>query len=185
MGTEIRTFNSIKELSEYTTKKLGKYKSLHEDYGQWLGTLLRSFEETHKNEEWYKNSTAIQKTLNSKKKKSPEKSKKGKRKNSSRSVWVESDNVMISSIEEGQTEILFEALEKINQKIQEIEKIKNTTQQLERMGLGKTMSYIIYIENEIPRKIFLRPKGNLPEDKSFEFATELSIPALHSYFEPK
>ena len=183
MGTEIRTFNKIKEFAEYLTEKTLDYQLLYEDYGQWLGNLLRTCEKTHENEEWVKRASELQKKIGSKKKTSEKKNKKGKKKKSSDSVWVESDNIMISSNEQGQAEILFEVLEKINEKIQEIEKLKGTIKQLERMGLGKSTKYLVYIENEIPKKIVLQISES--QEEPFKFSSEFTIPALFSYFSQK
>jgi hypothetical protein len=89
---------------------------------------------------------------------------------------------MLSSTEQGQVEILFEAIEKISIKIQEFEKFKTTIQQLERICLGKTVNYIIYIEDDIPKKIVVRTKGNPSDTGGFKFSTELSIPASFREF---
>jgi hypothetical protein len=72
---------------------------------------------------------------------------------------------------------MFEAIEKINGKIQELDKFKAAVQQLERIGLGKTVNYVIYIEDDIPKKIVLRAKTSSTEDL-FKFATEFSVPAV-------
>ena len=184
MGTEIHTFTTLKELGDYLADHLDQYKMLYEDYSQWLGSLLRSCEETHKSEEWYQNSAALQKSLAGAKKTAgkTEKKKKGKGKKSMSSVWVQSGDVMLSSTEQGQAEVLFEAIEKIGEKIQEMEKFKATVQQLERIGLGKKNDYIVYIEDDIPRKIVVRVKSGLPEEEAFKFATELSVAAVYSDF---
>jgi predicted DNA-binding protein len=188
MGTEIRTFTSLKEINEYLTDQLDQYRALFEDYSQWLGSLLRSYEEAHKNEEWYQKSAALQKNLRGPSKKAAEKAagkKGGKGKKAMSSVWVQSGNVLLSSTEQGQAEVLFEAIEKIGDKIQDMEKFTATVQQLERIGLGKNVNYIVYIEDDIPRRIVLRAKSGLPEEEAFKFATELSVPAIYSDFSNK
>ena len=185
MGTEIRTFTTLKDLSEYLLDLTGQYKLLFEDYSQWLGSLLRSCEETHKDEDWYQKSAALQKNLRGPKK-APEKSGKGRKgKKGGSSAWIQTGNVLLSSTEQGQAEVLFEAIEKIGDKIQDIEKFKVTVQQLERMGLGTSVNYIIYIEDDVPKKIVLRVKSGLPEEEAFKFATELSVPAVYSDFDDK
>lgn len=88
---------------------------------------------------------------------------------------------MLSSPEQGQVEILFEAIEKISAKILDLEKFKGTVQQLERIGLGKNVNYIVYLEDDIPKKIVLRAKGN-QVDAGFKFAAELSVAAAYSTF---
>jgi predicted DNA-binding protein len=184
VGTEIHTFTTLKELGDYLADHLEQYRMLYEDYSQWLGSLLRSCEETHKNEDWYQNSAALQKSLAGAKKTAgkTEKKKKGKGKKRESSIWVQSGDVMLSSTEQGQAEVLFEAIEKIGDKIQDMEKFKATVQQLERIGLGKKTDYIVYIEDDIPRKIVVRAKSGLPGEEAFKFATELSVPAFYSDF---
>ena len=157
-------------------------KALFEDYSQWLGSLLRTCEEGHTNEEWFKKCAALQKNLKGQSKKTPEpknsrkKARKGK--GSESDCWVQSGIVMLSSAEQGQFELLFEAIEKINFKIAELDKFKTTLQQLERLGLGKGVNYVVYIEEDIPRKIVIRQMSVKSEDMAFKFATELSIPAM-------
>ena len=186
MGTEIRTFTTLKDMTEYLLDLTGQYKALFEDYSQWLGSLLRSCEETHKNEDWYQKSAALQKNLRGTSKRSSEKSGKGgKGKKGESSAWIQTGNVFLSSTEQGQAEVLFEAIEKIGDKIQDIEKFKATVQQLERMGLGQNVNYILYIEDDVPKKVVLRVKSGLPDEEAFKFATELSVPAVYRDFDDK
>jgi hypothetical protein len=185
LGTEIRTFSTIKELSEYLVDETLQHKSLFEDYSQWLGSLLRSCEGEHKNDDWYQKSAALQKNLKGSSKKAPEPKGNGKKnggKNAESSCWIQSGSVMLSSTEQGQVEILFEAIEKINGKIQDLEKFKSAVQQLERLGLGKSVNYVVYIEDEIPKKIVLRAKAGLPSEETFKFSTELSVPGVFADF---
>jgi hypothetical protein len=184
LGTEIRTFTSIKDFTDFFSSQTAQYRALYDDYSQWLGTLLRDFESVHKNDEWYQKSVAIQKSLRSQSKKPPEKAEKGKKRNSKvkseSSCWVQSGDIKVSFTEEGQTQILFEAIEKINVKIQEFEKLKVALQQLSRLGLGANINYLVYIEDDTPKKIVLKPKGNAKGDEAFKFVTELSVPAFYS-----
>lgn len=187
MGTEIREFTSLKDLTEYLTNQTMQYKSLYEDYSQWLGTLLRDLESTHKNDEWYQKSAALQKNLKAQSKKPVEpadKGKKGGKGKEASSCWVQSGDIQISFSEQGQSEILFEAIEKIKVKIQENEKFKLTVQQLARLGLGTTISYIVYFEEDIPKKIVLKPKPNGKGDEAFKFMAELSVPAIYGFSNP-
>jgi len=185
LGTEIHTFTSLKDLTEYLTIQTSQYKSLFEDYSQWLGTVLRDAETKHKNEDWYQKSAALQKTLKAQSKKpaDTDKSKKGGKGGKGKeeaSCWVQSGDIAISFTEQGQTEILFLAIEKINLKIQEFEKFKGTVQQLARLGLGTTVNYIVYIEEDVPRKIVLKQKASNKGDEAFKFIGELSVPAYYS-----
>ena len=189
VGTEIQTFTSLKELTEFIVNQTSQYKALFEDYSQWLGTLLRDCETAHKNEEWYQKSAALQKNLRAQSKKPQETAKKGKKGakgakgKEEPSCWVQSGDIALSFTEQGQTEILFEAIEKINIKIQEYEKFKATVQQLARLGLGTAVNYIVYIEEDVPKKIVLKPKANIKGDEAFKFMTELSVPAFCSSFD--
>ena len=183
LGTEIQTFTSLKELTEFITNQTSQYKATYEDYSQWLGTLLRDFEVTHKNDEWYQKSAALQKNMRSQSKKPPEKTEKGKKGSKKgkeeASCWVQSGDIEISFTEQGQTEILFEAIEKINMKIQENEKFKLSVQQLARLGLGTNVNYVVYIEDDIPKKIVLKAKANTKENETFNFTGELSVPGFY------
>ncbi len=191
MGTELRTFTSLKEITEFLAGQTAQYRALFEDYSQWLGTVLRDSESKHKNEEWFQKSAALQKTLKSQAKKPPEPDKskksgkggKGAKGKVEESPWIQTGEVEISFTEQGQTEILFEAIEKISAKIQEYEKFKVTVQQLTRLGLGQTVNYIVYLEEDVPKKIVLKPKANAKGDEVFKFNTELSIPAYYSIAE--
>jgi hypothetical protein len=108
--------------------------------------------------------------------------KNGKGKGENSSCWVQSGSVMLSSTEQGQVEMLFDSIEKINSKIQELDKFKAAVQQLERIGLGKNVNYVVFIEDDVPKKIVLRAKTNLPAEEAFKFATELSVSGVYSDF---
>ncbi len=182
MGTEIHTFASLKELSEYVVGQTVQYKLMFEDYSQWLGTVLRDCESGHKDEEWFKKSAAAQKNLKGQSKAPPEsadKNKKGGKKGKGKledSCWVTTGDIDLSFTERGQTELLFEVIEKIKEKIRQFDSFKGTLQQLTRLGLGATVNYIVYLEDDIPKKIVLKPKAKTG-DESFKFITELSVPA--------
>jgi len=182
LGTEIRAFSSLKELTEFLMEQALQYKGLLEDYSQWLGALLRDFESSHKDEEWFQKSTAMQKVLRSQSKRPPEmtKGKKHAKGRQETSCWVQLGEIAVSYTEQGQTEILFEAIEKINGKIQEIEAFKGAVQQLARLGLGTTVNYVVYIADDIPKKIVLKPKTISKGDEAFKFAADLSVPAFYS-----
>ena len=67
----------------------------------------------------------VQKNLKgSSKKPAEDKASKGGKGKEESSCWVQSGDVAISFTEQGQTEILFEAIEKINMKIQETKSLR-------------------------------------------------------------
>lgn len=171
-------------MADHLESQSNQYKAIYEDYSQWLGTLLRSCEDTYKNEDWFQKSTAMQKNIKSQQKKTSESKNSGKKndgkgKKAGSSCWIESGSVLISSSEQGEIEMLFEAIDKINVKIREMDKFKASTQQLERIGLGKNTSYIVYFEDDVPRRIFLRTKNGPSEAEAFKFAIQLSSPGIY------
>jgi hypothetical protein len=175
-------------MADFLENQASQYRALFEDYSQWLGSLLRSCEEGHKDEDWYQKSAAQQKNLRPQPKMGPEPKDKGKKGNgkgrkSGSTNWIESGNVLISSTEQGQVEMLFEAIEKINAKVLEMEKFKASTQQLERIGMGKNVNYMVYVEDDVPKKIVLRPKNISGDGDVFKFATQFSIPGLYDGFD--
>jgi hypothetical protein len=185
VGTEIRTFSTLKEMNDYVTEQISQYRALFEDYSQWLGSLLRSCEDNCKNEEWYQKSAAMQKNLRAGPKKATEaqngrKGGGGKGKNSTDSCWVHSGEILLCSTEQGQAEILFEAVEQIGITIQGLEKFKAGIQQLERIGFGKNVNYVTLIKDDIPTKIVVREKSSTQGNERFSFATDISVPALFS-----
>ena len=185
MGTEIRTFSTLKEMNDYVTDQTSQYRALFEDYSQWLGSLLRSCEDNCKNEEWYQKSAVMQKNLRAGPKKMTEaqsgkKGGGGKSKNSADSCWVHSGDILLCSTEQGQAEILFEAVEQIGITIQGLDKFKAGIQQLERIGFGKNVNYITLIKDDIPTKIVVREKSNTQGNESFSFATDISASGLFS-----
>jgi len=184
MGTEVRTFTGLKDLTEYLSNAVGEYKMLYEDYSQWLGSLLRSCEKDHKDEEWYKISAAALLKLSKgapKANPQPKSKSKGGKKDTS-SSWVQSGNVSLSSSQQGQVEVLFEAIEKISAKILEMDKSKIALQQLERIGIGNSANYIVYFEDDVPKKIVLCAKAGQQGNETFRFSTELSVPAIPTDF---
>jgi len=182
MGTEIRTFSNLKEMNDYLVDQINQYRALYEDYSQWLGSLLRSCEANCKNEEWYQKSASLQKNMRGAAKKLPE-ARNGKKgggngKTSTPSCWVSSGEVQLCTTEQGQAEILFEAIEDIGGKIQGLEKFKSGTQQLERIGFGKNVNYITLIKDDVPCKIVIRSKSSTQGNETFSFMTDISVPAL-------
>jgi hypothetical protein len=166
--TEIRSFYSLKELSESLEEEIDFYKAAADEYSQRLGSFLREMEATHGNEEWFKKLSDLQKT--SKRGKS-----KGKNKKAGSSGWIEFEEMMLSTEEQGEAQILFDAIEEINSKVTRLLKIRDTVEDLKRLGLGEDILYVTYVRDEVPERIVLRKKGGKEAGEKFEFMTTFSL----------
>lgn len=166
MVTEIRSFYSLKELSESLEEEISSNKAMVEEYSQRLGSFLREMEATHGNEEWFKKLSVLQKS--SKKEKG-----KGKKK-SGLLNWIAFKEIMLSKDEQGEAQILFEAIEEINNKITRLVKTKETIEDLRRLGLGEDILYVAYVREEVPERIVLRKRGEKETAKKFEFTAAFS-----------
>jgi hypothetical protein len=169
--TEIRTFYSLKEIRENIEAEINQYKLLLEDYSQWLGSLLRN-PESSKNQEWAKKTAELQRVLKAGGRKG---SKKEENKASTSTEWVQFKDMMICSDEIGEAEILFEATEELRNKVDKLEKAKNSIIDLERYGLGKEVLYITYMHDGVPEKIVFKQKKDIKAMEKFEFAANFSI----------
>ena len=172
--TEIRSFYSIKEINEALEEEIEQYKSVADEYSQWLGSFLRDSEAIQENEEWTKKMVALQK------KKPKGKTKKAKKKGKTEETqtsadWIQFKEIILSASERGEAEILFEAIEEINRKIEQLEKAKDSIAQLEKSGLGKDIIYITYICDGVPEKIVLRHKKDQEFAKKFQYIADFSI----------
>lgn len=168
--TEIRTFYSLKNIQRTIDEEIKQYKSLLDEYSQWLGSFLRDFEEIYSNQEWFRK---LERTLKSR-------GRTRKRKSETEELglsleWIPFKNLMLCANERGEAEILFEAIEEINKKIDRMDKVKNTLEDLERSGLGKDVSYITYLRDGIPEKIVLRHKKDTDFAEKFKVDIDLSV----------
>jgi len=172
-GTEVRSFYSLQELRQIVEEEINQYRSMAEEYSQWLGLFLRDSEVASKDQEWFKNISSMQKSLKAGKK-PLNKEKKPSKKQSVSSDWVPFKELMISATESGEAEVLFEAIEEIYAKMDKLEKAKSALEELEKSGLGKGITYIVFLRDGVPEKIALRQKKEDSVER-FKFATEFSI----------
>ncbi len=176
LATEIRSYYSLRDLRESIEKEIEQYRSVAEEYSEWLGSFIRDMEASHSDEEWVKKFSGLQKTLQGKGGKESEKGgKSGKQKGGSTAEWVSYKNVMLSASEQGEAEILFEAVEEINQKIEQLNRVKATVENLEKTTIGKDTVYIAFIHDGVPEKIVLRCKREREFLEKFKFVTDFSM----------
>jgi hypothetical protein len=169
--TEIRTFYSLKEIREMVEAGISQYKLLLEDYSQWLGSLLRN-PETAKNQEQMKKFAELQKVLRAGGRKGGRKEEK---KVGVSTEWVQFKDVMLSADALGEAEVLFEAIEELKNKIDKLERAKNSIIDLERYGLGKELLFIAFIRDGVPEKIVFKPKKGFGVPEKFEFEADFSV----------
>jgi hypothetical protein len=179
--TEIQYFYSLKDLSGNLECTISFCKNACEEYGQRLGSLLREKESTHGDEEWFKQLSGLQNAPNEGKSKGKSKSKdkgkgKGKgKKGKGETGWIQFKDIMISKEEFGESQILFEAVEHLKNKVNQLEKVKEEIEDLKRLGLGENIIYITYLREGVPEKIVLTKKSGDDFGKKFEFAATLSL----------
>jgi len=174
IGTEVRTFYSLRELHDSLKEEIDQYKTMADEYSQWLGLFLRDSEAAFKNQEWFKNLSVMQKTLKAGNKPQRKEKKPGKKGDSSPD-WIPYREIMLCASEQGQAEIVFEAIESINDKIAQLEKIGNTVDELEKSGLGKDITFVAFIRDGVPEKLVLRYKEGKELAERFKFIAEFSV----------
>jgi hypothetical protein len=169
--TEIRTFYSLKEIREMVEAGISQHRLLLEDYSQWLGSLLRN-PESSKNQEQMKKIAELQKVLRAGGRKGGRKEEK---KVGVSTEWVQFKDIMLSADVLGEAEVLFEAIEELKNKIDRLERAKNSIIDLERYGLGKELLYIAFIRDGVPEKIVFKPKKGFGVPEKFEFEADFSV----------
>jgi len=150
---------------------ISQNKLLLEDYSQWLGSLLRN-PESSKNQEQTKKIAELQKVLRAGGRKG---SRKEEKKTGISTEWVQFKDIMLSADALGEAEVLFEAIEELKNKIDKLEKAKNSIIDLERYGLGKELLYISFIRDGVPEKIVFKPKKGFGVPEKFEFEADFSV----------
>jgi len=167
--TEIRSFYSLQDLRENVEEKIVQFKALGEEYSQWLGSLLRDLESAHSNEEWFKSVSALERYA-----KKGGSRKEGEKKKAL-AEWVVVKGVMLNASDQGEVEMLFDAIEEINRKIEQLTKVKEAVEDLERLALGKEIIYVAYVHDGVPEKIVLRHKKGGEISEKFTYIADFSM----------
>jgi hypothetical protein len=177
MATEIRSFYSLRDMRESIEKEVEQYQAVVDEYSQWLGSFLRDMEATHGDEDWFKKFSASQKALTGKAKRETEKEGKSEksRKSGPSSDWISYKSMLLSASEQGEAELLFEAIEEINTKVEQLGKVKTTIENLEKSTISKDTVYIVYVRDGVPEKIVLRHKREKEFAEKFKFMADFSM----------
>ena len=159
-STEIVEISSIQELREMVDKEISHYQSLSEMYSVQLGEILRASVDEHSEEEWYKKLQLGDKLPKArekpeKKEKKGGKGKKGGKKASS--DWALFKDVHIATGVKGKALLMFEAVEIIKSKLEELQATKSSLEELRNIGLGEDVSYLALVQDGTPRKIVIKP----------------------------
>ena len=163
--TEMMETRSLQELATIVEHEISRYQLKKEEYSERLGNFLRDSEEKHGSEEWFKRISLGEKIPKDRgkpkkkeKKKGGKKKKKGK-KGEEPEEWIPFQSMLISSSIQGEAEIMFEAIEAITTKIEELEEAKTSLEELRNVGLGDEVSYMMLIREGVPKKIVIKPAG--------------------------
>ena len=171
--TEIRSFYSLQDLRESVEERIIQFKTLIDEYSQWLGSLLRDLESTHKNDAWFKEVSALEKYA--KKGVSRKEGEKKSGKETASNTWVTVKGVLLNATDQGEVEMLFDAIENLNKKAEQLNKVKEAVDDLERLALGKDTIYVALIRDGVPEKIVLRPRKGTAASEKFTYAADFSM----------
>ena len=157
---EIMNIRSLQELITLVDGEITRYMSQKEEYSERLGNYLRESEEKYGGEDWFKQLSLGEKLPKGKAKKEKKggKKKKGK-KGGADEEWVTFQSMLLSSSVQGEAELMFEAIEAITAKIEELEEAKSSIEELRNVGLGEEVRYIVLLRDGVPRKIIIKPTG--------------------------
>ncbi len=156
---EVRDFLSLREIVEDLEERIAQYNLMKEEYSRELGSYLRRTEEKYKDEEWFKKLSLDKLKGGAREKKEKKKGKRKKGKASTSSCWIPYKGLKISSTDQGEMELLFEAIEELERKIELLKGAKEGVEELVKVGLGDDLRYRVYIKEGVPEKIVVRPRG--------------------------
>jgi len=147
---EIRDFFSLREIIGDLDERIAQYTSMGEEYSRELGSYLRRSEERYGKEDWFE-------SLSMNNLKDEKKSMKNRGKASS-SCWISYKGLTLSSTEQGEMEMLFEAIEALEKKVDKLIEAKKAVEELMNVGLSENLMYRVYIRDGVPEKMVLRPR---------------------------
>jgi len=156
--TEIVTFHSLQELSLQIEADIYSFLSQKEEYSERLGNFLRDAEDKHSDEDWFKQLSLDKlgggSSSEKKGKKKGSKKKKGKKEPDH---WILFKGMQLSSSIQAEAEIMFNTIEALSQKLDEMEEAKKAVEELRSVGLGSEVNYICFIQDGVLKKIIIKP----------------------------
>lgn len=173
--TEILSIRSLQELQSQIETEIDSYLSQKEEYSELLGNFLREAEEKYGDEDWFKQ-LSLDKIGDSGKgkKKKKDKKKKGKKESND---WIPFQGLELSSSIQGEAELMFEAIAKINQMMEDLSDSKESLEELRKAGFGKDVKYVCYLENGVLRKVVIK---TVDEDTDGKFTFNRGFSAIQA-----
>lgn len=164
LATEIITVRSLKALVAQIDEEISSYLSQKEEYSEKLGDFLREAAEKYGEEDWFKE-LSLDNLPKAKTK--PKKGKKKKGKAGEAEDWIQFRSMLLSSSIQGEAEIMFDAIQAITQKLDELAEAKEAVEELRNIGLGNNVEYICFIKDGVASKIVLK---SVDEESAKKFA---------------
>ncbi len=168
--TEIITVHSLQELYRQIESEISSYLSRKEDYSERLGDFLREAEEKYGEEDWFRelieNLGGEGRNRNNRRR---------RRRRGAPDNWVHFKSLLLSSTDQGEAEIMFETIQAITEKLEQLEDAKESLEELKNVGLGNDVDYICYLKDGVVVKIVLKPVDSERESK---FALNLGFTTL-------
>lgn len=162
LATEIITVRSLKALVAQIDEEISSYLSQKEEYSEKLGDFLREAAEKYGEKDWFK-----ELSLDNLPKAKMKKGKKKKGKAGEAEDWIQFRSMLLSSSIQGEAEIMFDAIQAITQKLDELAEAKEAVEELRNIGLGNNVEYICFIRDGVANKIVLK---SVDEESAKKFA---------------
>ncbi|MFQ5761814.1 MAG: hypothetical protein ACE5PO_02150 [Candidatus Bathyarchaeia archaeon] len=161
--TKIHIFHSINDLVKYVEDEASRWKSLHEEYSVKLGRNMRT--EGSKNE-----SSSSVKNL-------PSDKKKKQKKSTINRDWVSVEGLMVfrGDYALAEAEILFDAVDDIRAKIENLEKSSKALKRVAEKGSMGEASILAYIKNGVLDKVAFKPTGEKSNRPRFVYSSEFNL----------
>lgn len=172
-STEVMNTSSLQELLERLDATMNRYELLANEYETRLGELLRKTEGGDQSGISLEDLQKLQGNASEKPKKGG-KNKRGKKGKSKKGGvdpdWITYRDIMIfkGNTVNGETELYFEALGSIKEKIEKLKRVREATGELGSSGLGSGITYLIYLREDIPERIVLRREEKQIQKFRFE-----------------